>query len=197
MTALTAEEYLKTLASPEIKTIYEFLSNRGMDPEPRQRAYDLLLSIDRKLCGKPLQPFSNAQLEFSLGQYKNTIKGVAAWMKNPTAYADELAELADKIVWRLQAFEQVRHPEELMSQVGGTYTKPPGVAAEDKPGSVNMKPYIVPGIIVGAYILWKMGAFDGFIKKLGLQKAGVGEMVEEVAGDDFDLDDEDEDDVQD
>ncbi len=37
--------------------------------------------------------------------------------------------------------------------------------------------------IVGVYLLWKMGAFDGLIKRFGLKKSGVAEVAEEIAGD--------------
>lgn len=167
-----ATQYLESGASPEINAVYRYIKSCGMTDDAKETGYNLLAGIDRKLNGKPSREFTPAELEYQLSDYKAKIKTLKL--------GDiELARLADLIVWRLQPVGAAATKQELFTENNDVLKaqQPAAAVAEapaGQPAPLNLKQFIIPGIMVGAFILWKMGAFDGIMKKIG-----IGQPVED------------------
>lgn len=203
MASSAARQYLEGQSSPEVKAIYEYVAVRLPENEA---AFSLLASIDKKLNGIPSREFTPTELDYQLNDYKSKIRSI---IRDDAG----LAELAMKVVWRLQPVKDTGTKQELFS--GATIIDSGVAAGTDKPDPAatkttattsaepkpfDYKPLIVPGLILLGIALWKNGFFDGIMQRL--KNFGIGASVEDEVpetidedpfGDGEEIEDEDDD----
>lgn len=162
-----AQQYLEMKSTPEIMAVFKYVSNSDLPDESKERSYPLLCSINSKITGVPSRVFTQAELDYQIGEYKSRVKTII-----PNDF--ELSKLADGIIWHLQPIKPSKTKQELFTESDApkaTRAVPAAAVSDspaEKPAEINLKQFIIPGIMVGAFILWKMGAFDGIMKNLGI-----------------------------